>query len=165
MTLYRKFGQGVAVLCCVAMFVLGLICAMDTGFSTLDEESGELIYFFEYTNFQASMLVSLAFLVSVVANLSAADFPQLATGIALLPFILTFYEMAVKDINFVLAAVILLLSLVHLAANGIAWYDMETTKRKEAALAAAEAAEAAEADEAADSTDAPETEKTEASEE
>ena len=129
MTLYRKFGQGVAVLCCIAMFVLAIVYIFTNGFSNVDEESGEIIYFFEYTDFQGALLVALSFLVSTVANACAVEFPQIATGISLLPLVMTFYEMAIGNLNFVAAAVVLLLALIHLVSNAIEWYDVLQAKK------------------------------------
>ena len=144
MTMYRKFGQGLAVLCCVAMFVLAIAYVFaGGGISTVDEESGDLIYFYERSNFQGAVLVALSFLVSAVANACAPEFPQIATGISLLPLVMTFYEMAVDNLNFVVAAVILLLAMIHLASNAIEWYDMRQAKKK--AKAEAEQAAAPEA--------------------
>ena len=129
MRMYRKFGQGVAVLCCIAMFVLAIAYFFVHGFSEVDKESGEIIYFFEYNDFQGALLVALSFLVSTVANACTVEFPQIATGIAALPLVMTFYEMAVENLNFVLAAVLLLLALIHTASNFIAWYDMHEWKK------------------------------------
>ena len=130
MTMYRKFGQGMAVLCCVAMFILAIVYVFVNGFSNVNEESGEIIYFYEYINFQSSLLIALSFLVSAVANGCAGEFPQIATGISVLPLVMTFYEMAIGNMNFVAAAVILLLSLIHFASNAIEWYDMWQAKKK-----------------------------------
>lgn len=143
MTLYRRFGQGLAILCCIAMFALALANVLDTGFSNIEEETGEVIYFFEYGDFQGALLVALAFLISAVANVCASDFPQIATGISLLPLFLTFYEMAVSDLHFVAAAVVLLLALIHVASNAISWYDMVMVQRAKKAAEAAEAEEKA----------------------
>lgn len=144
MTMYRKFGQGLAVLCCIAMFVLAVAYVFaDGGISTVDEESGDLIYFYERSNFQGAVLVALSFLVSTVANACAPEFPQIATGISLLPLVMTFYEMAVGNLNFVAAAVVLLLALIHLASNAIEWYDMRQAKKKAKDQAASEPEQAA----------------------
>ena len=130
MRLYRKFGQGVAVLCCIAMFVLAIAYFFVHGFSEVDKESGEIIYFFEYNDFQGALLVALSFLVSAVANACTVEFPQIATGIAALPLVMTFYEMAMGNLNAVAAAVVLLLALIHLVSNALEWYDMYQTKKK-----------------------------------
>ena len=131
MRMYRKFGQGLAILCCVAMFVLAIAYTFSHGFSGTDEETGEIIYFFEYVDFQGALLVALAFLVSTVANACAPEFPQIATCISLLPLVLTFYEMAVGNLNFVAAAVVLLLALIHTASNALDWYDSYVFKKQE----------------------------------
>ena len=157
MRMYRKFGQALAVLCCVVMFALAIGYLFshgvftkneETGSSlpfslyTTDEETGENIYFYEHADFQGALLVSLAFLVSAVANACVPDYPQIAAGISLLPFGLSAYEMAIGNLNFVVAAVILLLALIHLASNALDWYDTYVFKRQE--KAEQEAAEAAE---------------------
>ena len=43
---------------------------------------------------------------------------------------MSFYEMAVGNLHFVAAAVILLMAIVHVASNAIAWYDMSVTVKK-----------------------------------
>ena len=129
MTLYRKFGQGLAILCCVAMFVMTVVLVISGGISAVDEESKEVIYFYERANFQGAAFVAAAFLISVIANGVAADLPQVGAVISLLPLVMTFYEMAVENLNFVLAAVLLLLALIHTASNFIAWYDMHEWKK------------------------------------
>ena len=129
MTLYRKFGQGLAILCCVAMFVMTVVLVISGGISAVDEESKEVVYFYERANFQGAAFVAAAFLISVIANGVAADLPQVGAVISLLPLVMTFYEMAVENLNFVLAAVLLLLALIHTASNFIAWYDMHEWKK------------------------------------
>jgi len=134
MTLYRKFGQGLAVLCCVTMFVLAIAYIFaGGGISTVDEESGDIIYFYERSDFQGALLVALAFLVSATANAFAQDCPWIAACISLLPLVMTFYEMAVGNLNFIAAAVVLLLALIHFASNAIAWYDMYQVRKQEKA--------------------------------
>ena len=123
MTLYRKFGQGMAILCCAAMLAMTAICIFTGGITTQDEETKELIYFYERANVQGAAFVAAAFLISVIANAIASDLPQVGTVISLLPVVITFYEMAVNNLNFILATVLLLLALIHTASNGIAWYD------------------------------------------
>ena len=129
MTLYRKFGQGLAILCCVAMFAMAVVLVITDGISAVDEESKEVIYFYERADFQGAAFVAAAFLISVIANGVAADLPQVGAVISLLPLVMTFYEMAVENLNFVLAAVLLLLTLIHTASNFIAWYDMHEWKK------------------------------------
>ena len=146
MRMYRKFGQGVAILCCVAMFVLAIVFFISHGtadaagkteglfkfaLSSVDQETGEVVRFYEYIDFQAALLVALAFLVSTVANGCSPDFPQIATGISLLPLVLTFYEMAVGNLNFVAAAIVLLMALIHFASNALEWYDNYQLKKQE----------------------------------
>ena len=133
MTLYRKFGQGVVVLCCVAMFALAVVYVFTNGISHVDSDSGEVIYFFQYNDFQGALLVALGFLISAVANVCTVEFPQVATGVSLLPLALTFYEMAVGNLNFIAASVVLLLALIHMASNALEWYDMSQTKKQASA--------------------------------
>lgn len=152
MRMYRKFGQALAILCCVVMFALAIGYLFshgvftpnaETGSITLyttDEETGEEIYFYEHADFQAALLVALAFLVSTVANACVPDHPQIATGISLLPFVLTFYEMAVGNMNFVVAAVVLLMALIHVVSNALDWYDTHAFKKQERAEKEAEEA-------------------------
>ena len=157
MRMYRKFGQGLAILCFIVMFALAIgylfshgvfTASEETGgvlpFSLYEEdaETGDLIYFYEHTDFQGAILVALAFLVSAVANVCVPDYPQIAVGISLLPLVLTFYEMAVGNLNFVVAAVVLLMALIHMASNALDWYDMYIFKKQE--KAEQEAAETAE---------------------
>lgn len=149
MTLYRKFGQGMAILCCVAMFVMAIVFVVSGGFSVVDEESNDVIYFYERSNFQGAVFVAASFLVSVIANMFAIDLPQVATGISLLPLVMTFYEMAVENLNFVVAAVILLLALIHVAGNAIAWWDLHKTKKVMQLKKAKEAEQSAEAEQPA----------------
>lgn len=129
MTLYRKFGQGLAILCCAAMFAMAIVLVISGGISTVDEESKEIVYFYEKADFQGAAFVAAAFLISVITNAIAADLPQVSSVISLLPLVMTFYEMAVSNLNFVLAAVLLLLALIHTASNFIAWYDMHEWKK------------------------------------
>lgn len=131
MTLYRKFGQGLAILCCIAMFVMAVVAVVSGGFSTVNEEEGTVTYFYERADFQGPMFVAAAFLISVVANQFAYDLPQIATGISILPLAMTFYEMAVENLHFVVSAVVLLLALIHLASNAIAWWDLYQVKKAE----------------------------------
>lgn len=139
MTLYRKFGQGLAILCCAAMLVMAVVLVISGGISAVDEESKEIIYFYERANFQGAAFVAAAFLISVIANGVAVDLPQVGAVISLLPLVMTFYEMAVENLNFVVAAVLLLLALIHTASNFIAWYDMHEWKKTHKPSTASEA--------------------------
>ncbi len=123
MTLYRKFGQGMAILCCIAMFAMTVVLIISGGISNQNEETKELVYFYERANVQGAAFVAVAFLISAIANAIASDLPQVGSIISLLPLVITFYEMAVNNLNFILAAVLLLLALIHTASNFIAWYD------------------------------------------
>lgn len=138
MTLYRKFGQGLAILCCLAMFVMAVALVISGGVSNVDEKSGDVIYFYERANFQGAMFVALSFLISVVANFVAKDYPQIASVLSALPLAITFYEMAVENLHFVLAAVLLLLALIHLVSNIIAWWDLMQWKNAHRSAAAEE---------------------------
>ena len=129
MTLYRKFGQGMAILCCIAMLAMTVVLIISGGISAQDEETKELVYFYERANVQGAAFVALAFLISVIANAIASDLPQVGSVISLLPVVITFYEMAVENLNFILAAVLLLLGLIHAASNFIAWYDLNEWKK------------------------------------
>ena len=129
MTLYRKFGQGMAILCCIAMFAMTVVLIISGGISAQDEETKELVYFYERANVQGAAFVALAFLISVIANAIASDLPQVGSVISLLPIVITFYEMAVENLNFILAAVLFLLGLIHVASNFIAWYDLNEWKK------------------------------------
>ena len=124
MTLYRKFGQGLAILCCVAMFAMTAVLIISGGISNQDSETKELVYFYERSDVQAAAFVALSFLISVVANAVTADLPQVAALASLVPLGMTFYEMAFENMNYILAAVLLLLALIHSASNFIAWWDL-----------------------------------------
>ena len=124
MTLYRKFGQALAILCCIAMLAMAVVLVITGGISNQDEETKELVYFYERSDVQGAAFVAIAFLISVIANAIASDLPHIASFISLLPLVMTFYEMAMENLNFVLAAVLLLLALIHVASNFIAWWDM-----------------------------------------
>ena len=141
MTLYRKFGQGLAILCCIAMFAMTAVLIVTGGISNQDEETKELVYFYERADVQAAAFVALSFLISTVANAITADLPQVAAIASLVPLVMTFYEMAFENLNFILAAILLLLTLIHVASNFIAWWDLhEWNKTHPKAPAAEEAA-------------------------
>lgn len=123
MTLYRKFGQGLAILCCIAMFVMTVVLIISGGISNQDKETKELVYFYERSDVQAAAFVALSFLISTVANALTVDLPQVAAIASLVPLIMTFYQMAFENMNYILAAVLLLLALIHTASNFIAWWD------------------------------------------
>ena len=103
MTLYRKFGQGMAILCCIAMFAMTVVLIISGGISNQNEETKELVYFYERANVQGAAFVAVAFLISAIANAIASDLPQVGSIISLLPLVITFYEMAVNNLNFILA--------------------------------------------------------------
>lgn len=124
MTLYRKFGQGLAILCCITMFVMTAVLIISGGISNQDADTKELIYFYERADVQAAAFVAISFLISAVANALTVDLPQVASIASLIPLIMTFYEMAFENMNYILAAVLLLLALIHVASNFIAWWDM-----------------------------------------
>jgi hypothetical protein len=129
MTLYRKFGQALAILCCITMLAMAVVLVITGGISNQDEETKELIYFYERSDVQASFFITLAFLISVIANFVAADLPQIAAPISLLPLVMTFYEMAMENMNYVVASILLLLALIHTVSNFIAWWDMREWNR------------------------------------
>lgn len=131
MTLYRKFGNALAVLVCIAMAVMCVVFVITNGVSTVDADKGEVIYFYEKATFQGYLFVALSFWVSVIANICAVELSQISTGISLLPLVMTFYEMAVGNMNFVVAAIVLLLALIHVASNAIAWHDQRAAKAKD----------------------------------
>ena len=124
MTLYRKFGQALAILCCITMLAMVVVLVVTGGISSQDEETKELVYFYERSEVQTAGFVTLAFLISVIANFVAADLPQIAAPISLLPLVMTFYEMAMEKMNYVVASVLILMALIHTASNFIAWWDM-----------------------------------------
>ena len=68
MTLYRKFGQGLAILCCITMFVMTAVLIISGGISNQDADTKELIYFYERADVQAAAFVAISFLISAVAN-------------------------------------------------------------------------------------------------
>ena len=129
MTLYRKFGQTLAILCCITMLAMAVVLVITGGISNQDEETKELIYFYERSDVQASFFITLAVLISVIANFVAADLPQIAAPISLLPLVMTFYEMAMENMNYVVASILLLLALIHTVSNFIAWWDMRAWNR------------------------------------
>ena len=124
MTLYRKFGQSLAILCCVAMFAMTVVLIISGGISNQDSETKELVYFYERSDVQTSFLIAVSFLVSVIANAATVDLPQVASLASLIPLGMTFYEMAFENMNYVVAAVLLLLALIHTVSNFIAWWDL-----------------------------------------
>ena len=138
MTLYRKFGQVLAVLVCVVLLVMCVVTVVTNGFYTVDTEKGSVTYFYERSDFQGYLFVALAFLISAVGNACMVEHPQIATVLSVLPIAMTVYQMADDNLIYVPAAVILLLGLIHLSCNGLAWYDMRQWKQQ-AARAAAEA--------------------------
>jgi len=137
MRIYQKFGNTLAVLLCIAAFVMCAVLVIKDGVSTVDTDTGVTTYFYEKSDFQGYLFVALSFLVSAVATSCATEVPLVAAGISLLPLAMTFYQFASDNLFEIVAAIVLLLAMIHVACNVLAWWDQQADKAKEKALAKA----------------------------
>ena len=62
---------------------------------------------------------------------------MVAAGISLLPLAMTFYQFASDNLFEIVVAIVLLLAMIHVACNVLAWWDQQADKAKEKALAKA----------------------------
>lgn len=139
MRIYQKFGNTLAVLVCIAAFVMCAVLVIKDGVSTVDTDTGVTTYFYEKGDFQGYLFVALSFLVSAVATACAADLPLVSAGISILPLAMSFYQFAVGNLFEIVAAIVLLLALIHVACNVLAWWDQQADKAKAKAKAQADA--------------------------
>lgn len=128
MPLYRKFTTFVAILIVIAMLALCVAQYFTYGKFQVSESTGEKIYFFQTGAFLTALLLAIVFAVSVVGVFILPSLPQVSTIVSIVAFGIAFYEMAVGDMNFIVAAVVLLLAGLHIAGNAIFWFESVSAK-------------------------------------
>lgn len=137
MQLYRKFTTFISGLIVVAMLAICVAQYFVFGFSQLNNDTGEVTYFFQTRVFLTSLLVALVYFVSLLSCVILPGIPQMGTLISLAAFGVTFYQMAIGDMTYgdseyIVAAVVLLLGAIHVAGNALAWYDLWKQKKVQA---------------------------------
>lgn len=128
MRIYQKFGNVLAVLVCLAALTMCAVLVLTNGISSVDAETDVKTYFFQRKDFQGYLFIALSFLVSAIATACSTDIPLVSAGISLLPLGMTFYQFTVDNLMSIVAAIVLLLALIHVACNVLAWWDAQDGK-------------------------------------